>query len=253
MAQLPDQRRILTALAAGFGAMAVAGGAQASPFEVPDLDAADAWELKVEGSMSKSDSERFVEAPVLDITAPIRPGLETSVTFGRGSLKVDGEGTKTGALDTEWAVKWEITSAADADKRISFTTEPAVIAPTGAHGLSDDTWRVEVPLIAGRDFGPVGLRAMVGYGQSLEGSPDVEIPFGVLATYAVREGLEFGVELAGDTPAAEMGRYEAIVDVGFKWEFAKGLELQGRLGRTIRSRPGDEPATEVAFFIEKAF
>jgi hypothetical protein len=227
--------------------------AQASPFKTPSLDSAETWELKVIVNAEDSASERTIEGPLLDITAPIRPGLETSVTFGRGYTQADGEGSHSGMVDTEWAVKWEIIPASKAGEQVTVTTEPALIIPTGAEGLSDDAWRVEVPIIIGRDVGPWQFRALAGYGQALNGEPDGEFPFALLATRKVRDNLRLGVELAGDAPAGAIDHYKAMIDVGFKWEFAEGLELQGRLGRSIRTPAGGEPATNLAFYLEKAF
>jgi hypothetical protein len=227
--------------------------ALASPYETPDLDAASTWEVKVLGEWETSRDERTVAGPILDLTAPIRPGLEASVTFGRAWIRPAGGPALSGVTDTEVAVKWELARPAEDGPGVYVTTEPAIFIPTGSRGLSNDEWRIEIPLIVGREFGPWRLRGMVGYGSNLQGPADAELMLAGVAAFQVNDRFELGVEVASDAPARLVGDYETMVDIGFKWEVVEDIEVQGRLGRTVHQAPGEAPATSMALFVEKAF
>jgi hypothetical protein len=238
-------------LVLAFGGLA-AGPATASPFKITGLDAASTWEIKLVAETEDTASEHEVEAPVLDVTAPIRPGLETSVTFGRGWAKSRGGPLRQGFLDTEWAVKWEVVRMREDASNLALTTEPALFIPTGSRAVADHRWGVEVPLVLGKDYGPVGLRALAGYAHPFGGGHD-EALMGALVTYRLTEAFKVGAELSGSMPTVARHDYETAFDVGAIWEFAPGIELQGRIGRSLRCAPGDEPATNFAIYLEKSF
>lgn len=73
-------------MALGLIITAVSTPVLGAPFRTPDLDAASTWEIKPSYQWASNgfDSETGFE---MDITVPIRPGLETSVTFGSGTFK----------------------------------------------------------------------------------------------------------------------------------------------------------------------
>ena len=230
--------------------LAFASATQASPYRITGLDAADHWEIKTIAKDTAEGDERVLEAPLFDITAPLAPGLETSVTFGTGRLHVEGESVRTGVIDTEVAVKWEM-APIGADGTIGVTIEPALIAPTGSAGLSDDMWSAEVPLVIGWNHGPLRLRGLVGYGHSLE-SDDDEISLGGLLEYKVRPELSLGIEAVNTAPSNDIDhRWKTMVDVGFKYELTPAVELQGRLGRSAHTA-GDPQVTEGAIYVEIA-
>jgi hypothetical protein len=224
--------------------------AQASPYHITGLDAADHWEIKTIAKDSVEGDERVLEAPLIDLTAPLAPGLETSVTFGRGQLHVAGEAARSGAVDTELAVKWEMVPIGD-DGTIGLTVEPALIAPTGSTGLSDGTWSAEVPLVIGVNRGPLRFRGLVGYGRSLENDDD-EISLGGLVEYKVLPTLSIGLEEVNTAPSNDLDHsWKSMVDVGFKYELTPAVELQGRLGRSAHTA-GDPQETEGAIYVEIA-
>lgn len=223
--------------------------AQASPYHITGLDAADHWEIKTIAKGSEKGDESVLEAPLIDITAPLAPGLETSVTFGRGRLHTDGEAARSGAVDTEWAVKWEMVPIGD-DGTIGLTIEPALIAPTGSRYLTDGSWSAELPLVIGWNHGPLRLRGLVGYGRSLEVDDD-EISVGGLVECKVLPTLSLGLEAVNTAPSDDLNHRKTIVDVGFKYELTPAVELQGRLGRSAHTA-GDPQVTEGAVYVEIA-
>ena len=94
--------------------------------------------------------------PAIDFTVPVQPRVETSFTLGRMWARENGQ-SKTGLSDLEWAVKWEIVPKRDDASGVYLTTEPALILPTATNGFSDK-WALEIPFVAGHDFGPYGAR-----------------------------------------------------------------------------------------------
>ncbi|HEU4959363.1 MAG TPA: transporter [Sphingomonas sp.] len=241
--------RFGTALATA-ALVALPGAANASPYKITGLDAATSLELKLFTKLKSNHWGSELEGPGFDLTIPVAGGLEASATFGPGRLHETGGRTRWGMIDSEFAMKWEIVSMPD-DGGIGLTTEPAVIAPTGTHGLGDDEWRFEAPLVIGWASGRVEVRGEAGYERGLKSHED-EVSFGVVTEYDLSDSFSIGAEVTGSTPSLAFRSYEAAADIGFKWEFARSVELQGRLGRSLR-RDDRRPQTEAALYVEIAF
>ena len=208
----------------------LAARAHASPFQIKDLDATERWEIKVLAEYERSDEERLVTLPAFDIAFGVVPQrLEMSVEFGRSALRTDEGERIDGLSDFELAAKWTILRPTDEGTGFFLTTEPELLIPTGADGLTEDVWRLEVPLMIGKQFGRVRLAGLAGYSHPF-GEGEHEIPFAALALVQATEELRVGGELFGDARTNELS-----VDIGFKWEFIEGMELQGLIARTIRS------------------
>jgi hypothetical protein len=238
-------RFVLTACA-----LLTAGAVQASPFETLDVEAASRWEIKIltEATLAPSASEVF--GPAFDVTAPLTPGLEASVTFGQVWAQ-EGRQASIGFGDVEMAVKAEMARQRADGSGLFLTVEPGLLAPTGAQGLSNDAWRLSLPLVAGRDVGRWSLRAMAAYARNLAGSADREAKLSVLATRKVSDRLRLGGELVW-AAAADEGR-SLGANLGFSWEAREGVEVQARLGRTLVATADRQPATSLGVFVTKAF
>lgn len=224
----------------------LAGAAVASPFKVPDLHAATAYEIKLQLQYTSEPAGRTIEGPALDLTAPLRPGLETSLTFGRGRVS----GQAWGNLDTELAVKWEAVPIGEQDGKIGVTIEPTLVLPTGNRELGAGERLLAVPVIAGANWGKLGLRGLIGYQHGFRSS-DNTAQFGLLATVEVSDRLTVGVEYASQALMRRPHAHESSADIGFKYTLTPKLELQGRIGRSLHS-PGDAGATQTALFLEFA-
>ena len=223
--------------------------ATASPYKITGLHAADTFEIKLETKIESKDGESVLEGPAIDLTAPIARGLEASFTFGPGRLKERGQAARWGVIDTEVAVKWEMLPQPEAGG-FGLTIEPAAIAPTGSNGLGGGEWRVEVPLILGWARGPVQVRGQLGYERGLKTGED-EVSFGVVTEYDLSDTLSVGAEVVGGTPSLAVRDYEAQANLGFKLKVASKVELQGRIGRSLRN-DDHVPETNVGVFLEFA-
>ncbi len=62
----------------------------ASPYHTTGLDAADSFEFKIASEYESAGDDREIEGPALNVTIPVKPGIETSVTFGTGRAKEAG-------------------------------------------------------------------------------------------------------------------------------------------------------------------
>lgn len=235
--------------AAGLLAIMTGGTAEASPYRITGMDAATHWEIKLEGKYEDTHDENVIEAPLIDLTAPLAKGLETSVTFGRGRVHEKGEPTRSGFLDTELAVKWEV-APIKRDKMVGVTIEPALILPTASHDLGDHKVQFELPVVIGWNSGPVRLRGLVGYAHSLEDHED-EMSVGALGEYKLSPSLSMGAEIVTKMPSQDIHAYDATADIGFKWELKEGVELQARAGRSIRSAD-HRGTTSAALYLEIA-
>jgi hypothetical protein len=237
-------------LFASLAGLAAASSAVAAPFEQPSFDASTRPEVKLEIKVKHGGGEGEVFGPALDVTLPVRPGLETSFTFGAVHAKADGA-SRSGASDVEWAAKWEIIPEDGAGDGLYVSTEPALVAPTGTHGLSEG-WAAEVPLLVGRNFGPWKLRAMLAYEHNFRADED-EIGVSLLAYRKFTDTFGTGLELAADAEPGALSDRELRLNLGLKWEVAQDLEFSARVGRSI-ARPHGEPAdTAVALYLERAF
>jgi hypothetical protein len=224
----------------------LAGVAVASPFKVPDLNAATAYEIKLQLQYTSEPAGKTLEGPALDLTAPLRPGLETSLTFGRGRAP----GQTWGNLDTELAVKWEAVPIGEQEGKIGITIEPTLVMPTGNRQLGAGERLLALPVIAGANWGKLGLRGLVGYQHGFR-SGDHTAQFGLLATYQLSDRLTLGVEYASQALMRRPHAYESSADIGFKFALTPAVELQGRIGRSLHST-GAAAATQTALFLEFA-
>ena len=238
---MPSLERL--AAAAFCSVLSVAAGA--SPFQMPDMHAATSYEIKLQTQYTQARDGKTVEA-ALDITAPLRPGLETSLTFGRG--RVSGEAW--GNLDTELAVKWEAIPIGEEDGHVGITIEPAVVLPTGDRGLGAGEHLLAVPVVAGANFGKFGLRGLLGYQHAFKSDRNAA-QFGALITYEVSDRFSVGLEYAGESSMTRPHRYESSVDAGFKFALTPKVELQGRVGHALHGS-GNAGATQTAVFLELA-
>jgi hypothetical protein len=236
------------ALAALLSALFASPPAIASPFHIPDADAATEWELKVFAEFESIADEDIREAPVFDITAPLRQGLETSVTFGWGHEE-EGSETADGFLDFEMAVKAELSRQAHG-AWASVAIEPALFAPTGTHGLSAHAWAAELPVIVSREYGALELRGLASYAHVFAEDEEDEVELGLLASVSLAETFSVGVEAGRDISIEDVDEAEVSFDVGAKWEFTPGYELQARVGQVHED---GEDGNEVAIFLERAF
>jgi hypothetical protein len=223
--------------------------ADASPYKITGLGAATSFEFKLFSNLKSTSLKSVLEGPGFDLTMPVARGLEASFTTGPGRLREDGR-TRWGMIDSEAAMKWEIVPMPE-NGGIGITTEPAIIVPTGTNGMGDAEWRFEAPLVVGWAAGPIEVRGELGYERGFKSRED-EVSFGMVTEYDLTESFAIGVEVTGSTPSLMLRSYEAAADVGFKWEFLPSVELQGRVGRSLR-RDDHRPQIDAAIYLEIAF
>jgi hypothetical protein len=233
-------------LAAASLCSALAGAAGASPYQMPDMHAAAAFEVKLQAQYTVAGKDKAIEGPALDFTAPLRPGLETSVTFGRGRVSRQGWGN----LDTEFAVKWEAIPIGEEDGHLGITIEPALLMPTGKTGLSAGEHQLALPVVGGANWGKFGLRGMLGWQHAFKSGHNAA-QVGALATCDVTDRFSVGLEYAGESSMTRPRRYGSTADVGFTFALTPKIELQGRIGHTLRSID-DTGARQAALFLEFA-
>ena len=228
----------------------IAANAHASPFEVGGLDASNQYELKILTEIETSGSETILEGPAFDTTIPIARGLEASVTGGMGRLTLNGQKGTTGVLDTEIAMKYELISVPGSGG-FGLTIEPALFLPTGTNGLSEDEWRLAVPMIAGIVRGRWEARAQISYELGFE-SDEAEFGFGFLIQRQLTDRLALGTELVGSTPSIAFDETDFGANIGFALALSNALELQGRFGHSIGRNDG-EAITNGGMFLKMAF
>lgn len=224
--------------------------ALASTFTVPDMEAADAFAIKVIGEYSDSAEGHEWAVPSFDIDIPIVSRLQAAVAFGRGHVHRSGTTAFNGWSDVELAAKWELKPIAE-QGGFGITVEPVLLVPLGAREVSEDDWRVEVPVVFGWRTGGLTLHAMTGYSASFSDRGD-SIPFGALATFDIGESLMVGVELVGSAPVNDLDGYEAEIGAGAAYAIADGWTIDARLSRTVRIE-GEAKSTNFLFGIEKEF
>ena len=223
----------------------MSGPAGASPSKIPGISAATGYEIKLQAQYTKSLEGKRLEGPALDITAPLRPGLEGSVTVGLGRVS----GKPWGVLDTELGFKWELLTIGEEDGHIGITTAPSITLPTGSRGLGADDYQLGVPVIVGANWGRLGLRGLVGVRRELRANANT-LQFGALAKVEVTKRLSVGVEIA-DESTLRFRDHKASAGLGFTYGLMRAVELQARVGHTLPGS-GRSGASEVAVFFEFA-
>ena len=228
----------------------IPGGAFASSFVVPEMDADDAFAVRVAAEHSRSSAGHEWAAPNLELVAPLASGLEGAVSVGRGHVHESGTRAFDGLTDLEVELKWELLPVPDGGG-FGITLAPALLVPLGDRNVAEHDWRIELPVVFGWRQGPLTFHVMTGYSASLSDRGDA-IPFGTLLTYDVGDRLTLGTEIVGSAPIKDLGGYEAEVGAGLEYEVAEGWALQGRVGRIVRLE-GEPNSTNFMLAIEKAF
>jgi hypothetical protein len=242
---------VRTQLLAMLGAAALLPqGALASSFAVPEMDADDAFAIRVAAEHSRSSAGHEWAVPNVELIAPLAPGLEGAVSVGRGHVHQSGARAFNGMTDLAIEMKWELLPVPD-DGGFGITVVPALLVPLGNRNVTEDDWRVELPVVFGWRQGPLTLHAMTGYSASRSDRGDA-IPFGTLVTYDLGESLTLGAEFVGSAPINDLDGYEAEIGAGVEYEVAEGWALQGRVGRVVRVA-GEPNSTNFLLAIEKAF
>jgi hypothetical protein len=128
---------------------------------------------------------------------------------------------------------------------------PTLLVPLGDRDVTENDWRVELPVVFGWRQGPLTFHAMTGYSASLSNRGDA-ILFGTLLTYDADERLTIGAEILGSGPIRDLDNYEAEIGAGVQYEVAEGWTLQGRVGRVVRLE-GEANTINLMLAIERAF
>jgi hypothetical protein len=225
-------------------------GALASSFVVPEMDADDAFAVRVAAEHSRSSAGHEWAVPNVELIAPLATGVEGAVSIGRGHVHESGARAFDGLTDLEVELKWELLPVPDGGG-FGITVAPALLVPLGNRDVTENDWRIELPVVFGWRQGPLTFHAMTGYSASLSDRGDA-ILFGTLITYDLGERLTLGVELVGSAPISDLDDYEAELGAGVEYEVAEGWALQGRVGRIVRLE-GEPNSTNFMLAIEKAF
>lgn len=228
-------------------ALAGAGSAAASPFDVDSTDTAESVEIKCAFELRESSGIETRIAPKFAVAMPISDHLEFEAGSMRREVTRDGI-SRSGLGDTTLEFKWRFSP--EAGRRPSLAVVPELSLPTGSArlGLGSGHTEILVPLVAEKSFGAYKLSGKLGYARSFGGDEE-SLPFGVLVTLKPRKTVKVGLELAGKAPARDLSAFNLNANLGFKWRLTSRAELHGLVGRTVRSL-GSKPTTRLKLVVE---
>lgn len=228
-------------------ALAGAGSAAASPFEVDSTDTADNIEIKCAFELRESSGAETRIAPKFALAMPLSDHLEFEAGTMRREVIRDGA-SRSGLGDTTLEFKWRF--ASETHHRPALAVIPELSLPTGSEGrgLGSGHTEVSIPLAAEKSFGAYKLSGKLGYTRSFGGDKE-SLPFGALVTLKPVKALKVGLELAGDAPTRDLSAFKLNANFGFKWKLTPRAELHGLVGRTVRSA-GTRPVTRFKLVVE---
>jgi hypothetical protein len=238
----------------GLGAAALAAAlmgaatAHAGPFQVDSTSTTEDVKLKSTLEHRDTSSKDTWIAPKLAAAFPVNDRLEFEASTGYRKVEQD-QATHEGLGDSALKFKWRVVD--ETPRGVAVALIPELSLPTGDEdrGLGSGHAALAVPVVIEKHLGSVTLAGELGYGRSFDGEDEGYVPLGVLVMVKPLDTLRLGMELAGEAPADHFSDCELSTNVGFKWNVTRQVEVQGLVGRTVRS-PNSDPVTRFKLVAE---
>lgn len=210
-------------------------------FDDPDTPGAGKWEINFASTMERR-SDLWEFKPLLDLNYGWGERAQLKLKPRLVVLDPPGEGTRAGAGNIQFGVKWRFLDEDEHRLAMSFYPQ-ADFNPPGrsvARGLVDDGHDLFLPFQLARTFGRTRLYADGGYNWR-EGREDEWI-FGIAAEHPVSDRFRLMGELR-DIAERDFGDHELFFNAGFKWKLHEYWTLLAAAGRTLH-----EPRERAAVF-----
>jgi hypothetical protein len=190
------------------------------------------WEINVPFILERSPGTTEMDAPLFDLNYGL-PDVQLKVEFPIKIVHEDNDGTQAGAGDFLAGVKWRFLN--DENSRFQFGTYPQLLLPSGDHarGLGEGRPAFVLPVLAQKNWEKWTLYGNVGYWW--QGASDARNYFyaGAVLEREIKERLELGVELFGNSPKEHGGHSDVAFNVGGTLKLGQHLNLLFAGGRDI--------------------
>ena len=121
----------------------------------------------------------------------------------------------------------------------------------GSDELTEDAWRLSLPVGVTRQFDRFAVTGMVGYDVGFNEAEDGAFA-GVLASYQLTESFLLGAELAADAPVDDFAERELRGNFSFIWDASDRLQVYGLVGQVL-DHPAGEDGTLARLALHAAF
>jgi hypothetical protein len=205
----------------------------------PGTPGADQWEINLGVMPILRPDEQTYQVPQIDLNYGV--GSQIQLTFEVPYVLQDttGQAFVTGWANGFAAVKWRFIDN-NHGWNVSMFPQLEINGRSSSlrNGIADPGPRFLVPFEVQRNVGPMDLDFEAGYYFPVHGHEERIIGF--TAGHDLNNKLEIGGEVSNDYA---MGRlpHDTIWDLGFHYEFHKGLLLLFMVGRRFSGAVNDQP------------
>lgn len=205
------------------------------------------WEINLGWTTERTPGSTLYGLPLLDANYGVGDRIELTYD-GVWAAVQDDAGTREGAGDSLFGIKWRFHDGGDGGWQASVYPQVAFLDP-GSHsderGLADSATSVLLPFEVQRDFSSFSMN--FDFGHLFSTNPDEAgwmggIVFGRQVTRTWEVDIETHVNAS-----AGLGREEWIVNAGTRIGLSKRLTLMIALGRDV-SNDFTPPASLLSYF-----
>ncbi|MBI4604499.1 MAG: hypothetical protein HY721_21260 [Planctomycetes bacterium] len=190
------------------------------------------WEVNLAIAAEKRDSERTIEAPLLDVNYGVGERIQLKFELPWFFLREEGEESKNGLGNSQIGAKWRFLDQEAHWLDVSVYPQVEFNNPTSSarRGLVEEGIAWVLPFQMEKSFGHLSVNPELGY-VFLEAED--EWLYGLAVGFSPLDGLELLAEVHGSAER-DFEDDELLVQAGCRWSAHPNLTLLGAVGRGIR-------------------
>ena len=227
-----------------------------SPFLTDDPGfAPKGWEIKFETIYEHDKGQDALTAPVVDINYSLTEHFKLNLTLAGKAIFPDNKSTAYGVADTDFKFKYRFLDEKPGAWWPALSIAPDVGLPTASktRGLGNGGYGFRFPVQIGKTFDKLYVYTEVGYQSVFKRDQSDSIVHGLAAQHQLTEKWNVGAEIYSTIPIDKGSNYTSLANVGAIYQFDEHWQLQGTIGRTLRSHSRGGPEVLVQLFIQWNF
>jgi hypothetical protein len=197
------------------------------------------WEINLAWTDQRTPGSTLIGLPLLDANYGVGDRLQLNYQASWNILRDEGEGTQSGMSDSQLAVKWRFYDAGETGLQLSAYPRVFFLDPgsdSDRRGTADPDTSFLLPFEIRKDLGVVSVNA--DFGHMFSGAArDRGWMGGLCVGREVSKGWELDAEAHVDA-SERLGRYEAIINLGTRYDFSAHETLLLAIGRDAASSLG---------------
>ena len=243
---------VLSIFLAGLVSSASAQGGPPMITDDPGTPGNGMWEVNFLGTMDKTRSGRFFEAPLADINYGVGKRVQLKFEVPVVASHENGENTEFGLGNSKFGVKYRFLDEEKHGVDMSIYPQLEFNNPTNSvdRGLAERGMTFTMPLEVVKKVGPVELNGEVGYEMTQYGMDHVF--YGLAAGREVSKKVELAAEIWGES-LRNFKEKEFLVNFGTRIKLSEKFGLMFSAGHTIRTPDGEGPHFIAAFGLQFNF